>query len=473
MKIYSLSLLTVILFLISCAGVPESSDETPGWIDLPVTDTETHRGFRGAGNADSLSAAESMAIEDLKLEILRAMSLEESDALTAMLDKLEAMIRNPETAGVDGVELIHSEGWKNPDGSISYAVEISWENEAFNKQRAYIAGLSELSSTGFQNLEYRARAAEDDGNAYEAALIWAAAAGIAQRNGNNSGYRNALIEVEKVLVVLSFQLDSIPNQSYVGIRPEAPVLFSVSAGGKPVSNAEFLISYPKNARDGSPSIAQARIVSDDEGVVRFLPPEIPYAGIQIVSIALSADPFLEYLEESGDAPSGRLIQSLEKARGQAEYEALSRIRTIAMGILILETDIAGNALKTTDAARGLFDDLNADGFNIDIMDLNPSQMLSRTDQALLRDLKADLRFTDVYQRVIHGTVALENFEQNGDSYTVRVSGTLAMSDINRQVTLYKSEITKTSQASDSQQAISSAFRQLGRSFAGELIEQAP
>jgi len=144
-----------------------------------------------------------------------------------------------------------------------------------------------------------------------------------------------------------------------------------------------------------------------------------------------------------------------------------------MGILILETDLAGNILKTTDAARGLFDDLNADGFNIDIMDLNPSQMLNRTDEALLRDLKADLRFADVYQRVIHGTVALENFEQNGDSFTVRVSGTLAMSDINRQVTLYKSEITKTSQASDSQQAISSAFRQLGRSFAGELIKQAP
>ena len=144
-----------------------------------------------------------------------------------------------------------------------------------------------------------------------------------------------------------------------------------------------------------------------------------------------------------------------------------------MGILILETDLAGNTLNSPDAARGLFDDLVADGFNIDIMDLDPVEMFTRTERALLRDLKADPRFADRYDRVIHGTVTLESFEQNGDSYTVRVSGTLAMSDIQRQVTLYRSEITKTSQASDSQQAMSAAFRQLGRSFAGELIEQAP
>jgi hypothetical protein len=93
--------------------------------------------------------------------------------------------------------------------------------------------------------------------------------------------------------------------------------------------------------------------------------------------------------------------------------------------------------------------------------------------AFLRDLKADPNFSEDFDRVIHGTVALESFEQNGDSYTVRVSGTLALSDIQRQITLYSSEITKTSRAAGSQQAISAAFRQFGRSFAGELIEQAP
>ena len=247
----------------------------------------------------------------------------------------------------------------------------------------------------------------------------------------------------------------------------------VSSPGKPVSNAEFVITYPKNTRDGSPEKAQARIFSDDNGVLRFLPPEIPYAGLQIVSIAPSAGPFLEYLDGTMDRHSNRMIELLEVPRLQAEYDAESRIRTIPTGILILETDLAGNPLNTADTARGLLDDLTADGFNIGIMNLDPSQMLSLSDQALLRDLKADSRFSDKYQRVIHGTVALDSYEEKGGTYTVKVSGTLAISDINRQITIYESGISKSSQAANSHQAISAAFRQLGRSFAGELIDQAP
>jgi hypothetical protein len=111
-------------------------------------------------------------------------------------------------------------------------------------------------------------------------------------------------------------------------------------------------------------------------------------------------------------------------------------------------------LSSTAAAIGLLDDLSAEGFNVDIMTLNPQEMLTRTERELLRDLKADERFSERYERVIHGTVSLESFEQNGGNFSVRVTGTLAMSDIQRQVTLYRSEITKTSRASDSQQAIS-------------------
>ena len=70
---------------------------------------------------------------------------------------------------------------------------------------------------------------------------------------------------------------------------------------------------------------------------------------------------------------------------------------------------------------------------------------------------------------MHGIVSLESFEQDGDLFTVRVGGTLLLSDIQRQVAIHQSKITKTSRAGNGQQAMSSAFRQLGRSFAAELI----
>lgn len=456
-------------------------DEPPEWVSAPVSDTATARVFRGTGSDESLSSAKTAAIEDLKNSVLESMNLgspenwsnEGRSALKSLFDKLERMIRNPGTANMEGVELLNSDGWSNSEGTVTFAVEIAWDKDAFEKQIAELSEIIGVAGADFEEMEQRARVAEEDGNIYEAALIWAAAAGIAQRNGNASGYRTALREVVSVLQSLKFETVSVPDQAYVGSRPNSPVFFSVSAGDKSVGNAEFLISYPRNARDGSPSSADARILSDDEGLVRFLPPEVSFAGIQKISISVSADPFLEYLEDPGDRYSDELIAGLENARGGAEYEALPVIRSLPIGIVILETDLAGNALNTTDASRGVLDDMVADGFDIELMNLNPGEMLSATERAFLRDLKADTNFSDDFLRVIHGTVSLDSFEQNGDSYTVRVTGTLALSDIQRQITLYRSEITKTSQATGSQQAISAAFRQLGRSFAGELIQQAP
>lgn len=473
MKIFSFALLTIILFFSSCAGGPKISDITPEWADTPLESTSSIIAFRGTGKGDSLASAKAGAVDNLRSEILAAMEIESSEAFNAMFDDIAGIIANPESGGIDGVEIIHNSGWINSRDSITYIVDLTWNKTAFENQRAYLIELSKTASPGYKDMEIRAGDAESDGNFYEAGLIWAAAAGIARDNGNNSGYRNALDKVSKAIDNLDYLLNSYPDKAFVGLRPESPVLFLVSSRGKPVSNAEFVISYPINNRDGSPSRAQARIVSDDNGIVRFLPPEVSYAGTQLVTIAPSAGPFLEYFDGNGDKYSQGLIDSLETPRMLAEYEALSRIRTIPTGILILETDLAGNSLNTTDTAKGLLSDLSADGFNISIMNLDPSQMLSRTDEALLRDLKADSQFSDTYQRVIHGKVALDSFEQNGDNFTVKVSGTLSLSDINRQITLYKSEITKSSQASNSLQAISAAFRQLGRSFAGELIEQAP
>jgi len=473
MKIFSFVLLTVFLILLSCAGGPGVGEQAPDWASSPLEDSESVRAFRGSGVGDNSGAAKNAAVDNLRSEILTAMDIESSEAFNSMFEEIADMIDNPEADGVEGVEIIHNEGWKNAGGSVSYIVDITWDNVAFEKQKTYFEELGQTAGSGYRDLEIRAGDAETDGNFYEAALIWAAAAGTALNNADNASYRKALDGVLNALDNLDFELLSYPDNVLVGLRPELPVVFQILSRDKPVSNAEFAITYPKNNRDGSSAWGQAFVSSDDNGLVHFLPPEVPFAGPQYVSIAPSANPFLEYLGGVENGSSEKLIRDLEKPRLQAEYEASSRLRTIPTGILILETDLAGNALKTADTAKGLLDDLSADGFNIAIMDLDSSQMLSRTDEALLRDLKADVRYSDKYQRVVYGTVALDSFEQKGGSYTVKVSGTLVLADINRQITLYKSEITKSSQASSSLQAISAAFRQLGRSFAGELISQAP
>jgi len=472
--------LSTFFSLLSCVGDLKVGIEAPEWTLKPPRDSETHRTIRGQGAAETAAGAQLAASDDLKSTLIEMMELglveywsdEGADAFEVLFGEILQAIKTADPSDF-GVELGAKDAWKNAGAQVRYAVEINWEREAFAEQAARLFELTGAANPRIQSYVLRARAAIREDEIYEAALLWATVAGISKRADIEAGYRTALEEVERSLDSLEISLVGIPDRVFVGLRPATPVFFSVKSHGKPVGNAEFIITYPNRARDGSVYSAKARVFSDAEGLVSFRPPEVVVAGTQEVTIAPSARPFLDLFGEVRDASIQEFEANLERTRAVASYEAQMRIRFIPMGILIVETDLVGNVLGETDAAEGLFDDLIADGFNVSIMELDPSEILLLSERALLRDLKADARFGNKYERVIHGRVSLESFEQVGDTYTVRVSGVLAMSDIQRQVILSRLEITKTSQGTASQQAISAAFRQLGHSFAEEIIKSAP
>lgn len=484
MKIRSLAplpLFAVFLLVLSCAGGPQLLNEAPTWLSVPPESTEGMLAFRGEGSDESPVLAKEGAIDDLTENILKAMdlgdesrwSLEGTAKVNAFRLDVESAVRAASGESVlDGFSVVRFEGWKDSEKMIFYAVDITWDADAFEVKANELSETTGVSSPEYRDLEERAKAAAKHGNFYESSLIWAKAAGIAEENGNSSGYRQALRQVGYVLLDLKYTLVSVPDQASVGFRPESPVIFMVEAGGKPLGNAEFVITYPALSREGNQTKRSARISSDVRGHITFRPPEVRYPGQQIVSIAPSADPHLEYLSGESDPHTETLIATLETPKAEAVYEAYNPIRTIPTGILILETDLAGNPLESSAAVDGLLSDLQADGFDVDVMELDPREMIDRSEKALLRDLKADARFSSRYDRVIFGTVSLESFEQDGDGFAVRVSGTLVLSDINRQINIYRSDISKTSRAGNSRQAVNAAFRQLGRSFAEELIAQA-
>lgn len=481
MRTRSLALISIILFLASCAGGPSIRDEAPEWVSSPPQDSQEQYAFRGMGDGDTMTLARSEATDDLISVVLDAMRLGNPDnwpdegrsAVNRFSQDLSQAVRNPDTAAMEGMVVARRDGWSNDVGSVTYAVDILWDRVVFDALAIELADATGIAGPEFRAFEDRARTALEAGNVYEAALLWAAAAGIAEEEDNISAYRLALRGIESALAGLEYQLESVPLNAYVGSRPSEPLIFTVSAMGKAVGDAEFLFTYLRAARDGSLTRGTARINSDENGAVVFLPPEVAFAGIQEVTIAPSSTPFLEYLDDPSDGTTDGFISNLEEPASRAEYEALVRLRSISMGILILETDLAGNPLDSDAAARGLLDDLLADGFDVEVMDLDPREMIPRSERALLRDIKADERFSADYERVLHARVSLESFEQDGDNYTVRVTGSLAMSDIDRQVTLFRTDVSKSSRAASSQQAMSAAFRQLGRSFAEELISQAP
>ena len=480
MNMRSLVFLSILFSFFSCTVEIDVGVEAPEWILEPPKVSEIHRTIRGQAAAETIAEAQLAAFDDLKSALIEMMELgyveywsdEGKRAFEILFDAILHTIKNDKPSDF-GVELGAQGAWKSGGNQIHYAVEINWERKAFEEQALQLFELIGATNTQIQSYVLRARAAIRENETYEAALLWATVAGISRTVDIEAGYSFALKEVERSLGSLEISLVEVPDRVFVGLRPALPVVFFVSSHGRPVGNAEFIITYPNKARDGSIYIAKARVLSDVEGLVKFRPPEVVVSGPQELTIAPSARPFLDLFGEERDASIENFEANLEKPRAVASYDAQVRIRSIPMGILIVETDLIGNVLGETDAAEGLFGDLIADDFNVSIIELNPAEVLLLSERALLRDLKADIRFGGKYERVIHGRVSLDSFEQVGDVYTVRVSGILAMSDIQKQVTLFSSEITKTSQGAASQQAISAAFRQFGRSFAGEIIKLAP
>lgn len=460
------------VLLLSCAGGPRPGESPPSWVSAPPEASDSELFFRGTAGSGTIASAREAAIAAVIDSVIGEMNIGDpalrSDpartAVNQFRKEMETAIRTPELTVLDGMTVLAGDAWKTADDEVFYGISISWDRQAFALRADELAELTGAGTLEYRDFEKRGGEAEIDGNIYEAALIWAAAAGVARNNGNTPGYRRALDEVERTLSGLEYALVSVPPEVYADTPPSVPFVFQAVFKGRPVGSAEFVVGYPGG---------KVRLVSDSNGRVAFLPPPLSSEGSPRVTMAPSADPFLEYLHGERDSYADALILSLETPRIDAVYEVQQRVRRVPTGILILETDLAGNPLNSTAASGGLADDLIADGFNVSVMELDPRKIMEGGEGSLLRELKADSRFSRRYRRVIHGTVSLESFERDGGSYTVRVSGTLRLSDIEGEATVHQSVITKTSRAGDGQQAMSAAFRQIGRSFAAELIDLAP
>lgn len=477
------AVIIVILLISSCAGAPDIGDSPPDWFETPPTSTGEVRVFRGYGEAAGLNAAREASYVDLVDGIIEEMDLDSSlegdpDSRRRIETLREKLIQAAQYDKLDGFEpvegfrITRKDVWQNEDGTYGQAVEAEWERTAFDAARLSILAASGAGLGDLKSQEGRALEAETEENYYESAILWARAAGMALSAGDENRASRNLGEVYKVLQSLDYALVSAPETITVGAIPASPVVFRVTAAGSPVGNAPFAVGFPRLTRDGREDRGRATVSSDGDGLIQFQPPLSERPGIQSVTVAPSARPFLDLIGPA--AVIDEVTASIEEPRAEARYEALSRTREIPTGILILETDMAGNPLESQAAARGIFENLTEEGYDISVMPLDPLEMIPRNDKELLRDIKAasDL-FDRPYERVIYGTIRLDGFEQTDTGFNVEATGILYLADIDRQVVLFDMNLSKGSRASDGQQAITTAFRQLGRDFAQMVVEEAP
>lgn len=468
------------LLLYSCTSYPEFMNSAPQWAAEKHDDTEDAFAFRGTGVAGNFELAREEAMEALLDSIFLSINLGDPSrwdadgrsAVQSFRNTLEKAVRNPDDKSFDGLRLLHKAAWRDVN-DVSYIVDILWEKKAFALQVDELVLAVNTSSLAYRDLEKRAEDAEADGNIYESALLWATAASMGKEMDNASDSQQALMQIPRLLQTFTYNLESVPEDVTIGLSQFVPVIFRISAGNRPIANAEFVVTYTPAQSEFSGGSTETRILSNPEGLVVFRPPAANVAGVQKITVAPSADPFVGLLKDIQNDNIRNFIEIVEQPVSFAQYSAINRTRTIPTGVMIIETDLAGNVLTSSAASKGLIDNLVADGFDVQQVNFGLQNANIRDDTALFRELNTNSLLSGQFSRVIHGRVSLESFEQDGENFTVRVGGTLILSDISTQAVLYRSNIVKTSRAGDSQQAIISAFRQLGRSFASEIIQRTP
>ncbi len=467
-----------VILIVSCAGGPEITEEPPEWVYNQIEDSSTHYMFRGIGIADELSPAIDEAVIEITGSALVKMTFDVPSrwkmgaryVIESFQDDLRSALKQPGYHTMSGLKILREAAWVE-DGEIIYVIDTSWEKQAFSKRADRLTVFTGIAIPEKGTFPSRAQTAEMDGNAYEAALIWATTTGSLDSDSYEQRMQESMSEIIRLLSQLSYKILSAPDDISAGNESDIPFTIGVLYDGKAVENAEFVISYPINLQNGSLSRGSTRLLTDSQGRIVFLPPAVFAVGTQRISLAPSADPFIKHFKATSNNDITTFIHIVENSRIDIEYESVTQDKAIPIGVFILETDLAGNPLKSSSVAGGVLDNLKANEFSAALIPLDSRELLSRNERELLRDLKADKQIPDQFPRVIHGIISLESFEQEGEFYIVKVGGTLYYSDIQSQVTVYQSRISKTSRVGDSQQAMNAAFRQLGRTFASEIINR--
>lgn len=482
------TLVVLPLLLVACAtgaGSSGGSESPPEWVVDPPESTAQLEYFIGSSSDDSGDAAtaEEQAIADLLAEITRYMGVRVTSETTAearaSLDDFETdvtqTVRQQSDARVEGLR-VEERYVERQEGRVTVYILASYDRDALEAERTRIAALFQERLDAIAVPEREARRLEDQGAYLQATIRYIEAASAAA----SSTLENAEIRFERNLnaarsILSELTLEKVNDNlsTNVGTAFDEPFQARVTVGGRPLQEAEVVVSYKVLRANGRTGVATVRVRTDDRGVASFDHPVPEFVGSETLSMGLDLNAYLTPLEA---APSGyqsqvdSLLDVLASKRVIFRYAVESGAGDVPTAVAILATDIAGNPIQDGATEAGLLQQLGNQGFNIRLLSF-PREELRGTGEADLLTALRDAAPPEV-QRVIYGVVGIDEFEER-DGIIVRVSGSVTAVRLADGAVLASAEGFQRSRGQSSQSAISAAFRGLGDRFAQELLRELP
>ncbi len=475
-----------VLLMAACTTGPAGRRAAPDWVLNPPGGTDRHEYFVASGSDrdGDAAAAEAQAAGSLLTQIHQALGVDVSVLTTAearaTLDSYEASVRQEVVQSGGG----RVEGFRiadrylvEGDGRVTVHLLGVYERAAFlaerNARRALLAEREALLLEPERRAD--ADAAAGRTGAAVTGYLQAAAAAAA-----GAGLRIAPVVLERTLAKTVSLLDGLslralggPQEVPAGRMPDEPIRFGLyGPDGSAAAGVPLEISYPQVVGQRT-VVRRATLVTDAQGVVEFAYPRVELVGNVDVTARVEWAGHLSLLRSLPESVRSQRLaieNALAGARASWRFVAVSRAREIATTLVISETDASGAPIASQWTRDGLAQALSEAGFRLVTNDIDPGTGADRPQSETIRYLQTTLP-GDV-RRVVLGVATISDFTQT-DGYLARVTASVTVVDLSTGEVIYTASAVKNARSSSAQQALNTAFHQLGRSIGEQLAARLP
>jgi hypothetical protein len=476
--------LVLLAALTGFAGVPGFA-AAPDWIaDPPETDAES-TWFTGVGTSSvgDAAAAEETARSDLIDGIMSYLGVTTTTGTTAAaktsVDAYRTRLRQQltqESAGqIDGLA-VEDRYVEKGETSVTVHLLARCLTADLDRQKGELEGifLEQQEETAAHGRE--AETLEQAGRLYEAALAYLAAAAAA----STSDADDAAIAFERAMNGARAALERISllklndNLSTAAGSPFAEPFRAKAVGGaKPADPAVPEVALTvcwADRRTGTRQVASAHIRTAEDGEAAFVHPAPGFVGSEIVTMAVDIAPSLSgfgKLTKDQQAMVDGLADLAARKRVVFSFESYSPGRDIESAVAAAAFDAAGTPLAGQDFAGGILKPLNAAGFRVKAVALEPAAVAGLSDEELI-DAAAEQAGATT-RRIVYGTARVEGTTAGSGVFAATVNGSVKVADVKTGVVLLTVSRTGSAEASTAAAAVSAALAKLGEDVGQEIV----
>ncbi|MBN2510984.1 MAG: hypothetical protein JXB03_11940 [Spirochaetales bacterium] len=475
MKKMRVMLLFTVLTAIACVTGGE-----PTWIADPPKDTPSTLYFTGIGSSVSGDEAEaySQAVAGLVAEITRIIGVEISSEVSVyaaeVLGEFQSTVKQSvlqrSSARVEGFK-VADRYVENNGGILTVHLLAAYEKKALDAELMRIQRLLAERQEAVSGPEGEGEALLSRGLAYSAALKYIEAAGAAARAEIDNNRIKFERNVNKAKAALSGLSITVTTAQVTGMKDESLPLIEVmvvNTEGLPQRGVPLRASFRTLRDDNRFTTSVTELLTEADGTAVLRLPVPRFVGEEKVTFSFDLrGPLDTFSTLTGDM--AELAEGIELVAGSkrqtVSYRVVSPLSGMRVVVAARDLDSSGKDIQPSQISVGMMEVLAAADFltmksDISLNNGSPGELGRAAAQA------AGVSSG----RVMLGQAQVVEYSQDDGKTLVKVSGTGYLVDIATGNVIYTSAgFQKSAIGSTAQSALVSAFRQLGKLIAEDLV----